>query len=208
MESTAVSVGQRVRLVGNATHSLVETICESRVNYWAGYATDFSCPCIFAYLGLRYAFSWPALIFGTLLGLIVFSLIEYAVHRWLLHDLRSPLFYLHNAHHNDPEKTSAFLFPTSFLLLMPVWFLFAWGFHFPQASFFLLGLSGGYFYFDTLHHVAHTRWTNQFPFRLVRKRWAFHKVHHRIEHSNFGVSTSLWDHVFGTHQNQMKRKQS
>ena len=203
-----LSVTQRVGLVGNTTRSLVGAICESRINYWAAYATDFSCPCIFVYLGVHHASSWPAIVFNSLLGLFVFSLIEYAVHRWLLHDLRSALFYLHDAHHNNPEMTSAFLFPTSFLLLMPTWCFLTWGLHFGEASYFLMGLSGGYFYYDTLHHVTHTRWTNQFPFRWLRKRWAFHRVHHRLEQSNFGVTSSFWDHVFGTHQNQLKRRQS
>ena len=136
-----------------------------------------------------------------------FSLIDYAVHRWLLHDRRSALFYMHDAHHNNPEKTSAFLFPTSFLLLIPVWCLLTW-LQFQQASYFLMGLSGGYFYFDTLHHVEHTTRINQIPFRWLKKRWAFHSVHHRIDQSNFGVITSFWDYVFGTHQQQIKRRQS
>lgn len=205
---TELSMAERVRQVGNTTRSMVGAICGSRINYWTAYAADFSCPCIFAYLGMHHASSWPAIIFSSLFGLFFFSLIEYAVHRWLLHDPRSALFYLHDAHHNNPEKTSAFLFPTSFLLLMPVWCLLTWGLHFQQASYFLMGLSGGYFYFDTLHHVEHTTRINQIPFRWLKKRWAFHSVHHRIDQSNFGVISSFWDYVFGTHQKQIKRRQS
>ena len=183
-------------------------ICESRVNYWAAYATDFSCPLIFLYLGLREASSWPAAAAACLLGLFVFSLIEYVVHRWLLHDPRSALFYLHDAHHQNPEKTSAFLFPTSILLLMTLWWLLTWGLHVHQAAYFLMGLSGGYLYFDTLHHVEHTTRINQIPFRWLQKRWAFHSVHHRLDQSNFGVTTAFWDSVFGTDQQQMKRRRS
>jgi sterol desaturase/sphingolipid hydroxylase (fatty acid hydroxylase superfamily) len=205
---TGLSMAERVRQVGNAARSRVGAICESRINYWAAYATDFSCPCIFAYLGMQNASSWPAVIFTSLFGLILFSLIEYAVHRWLLHDPRSALFYLHDAHHSDPEKHYASLFFTSILVLLPVWCLLTWGLHFQQASYFLMGLSGGYFYFGTLHHVEHATRINQIPFRWLRKRWAFHSVHHRIDKSNFGVITSFWDDVFGTNQKQMKRRQS
>jgi sterol desaturase/sphingolipid hydroxylase (fatty acid hydroxylase superfamily) len=186
----------------------MQTICASRINYWAAYATDVVCPCIFAYLGMRYASAWPAIVFNVLFGLAVFSLIEYAVHRWLLHNPRSALFRLHDAHHTNPQKIAAFPFPTSFLVLMPVWCLLTWGLHFAQASYFLVGLSVGYLYFDTLHHVEHTIRINQIPFRWLKKRWAFHSVHHRISESNFGVTTSFWDHVFGTNQRQMKRRQS
>ena len=205
---TALRITERVRQIGSTTGSMVGAICESRINYWAAYACDFSCPCIFAYLGMHHASSWPAITFSALVGLIFFSLIEYVVHRWLLHDRRSLLFYLHDAHHNNPERTSAFLFPTSLLLLMPAWFLLTRGLHFQQAVYFLMGLSCGYFYFDTLHHVEHTIRINQIPFRWLQKTWAFHSVHHRIERTNFGVITPFWDYVFGTHYKQIRRKQS
>jgi cyclopropane-fatty-acyl-phospholipid synthase len=205
---TELSMAERVRGVGKATRSIVGAICESRINYWAAYATDFSCPCIFAYLGLQHASSWPAILISALLGLFCFSLVEYAVHRWLLHDLRSALFYLHDAHHDNPEKTSAFLFPTSAVVMLPVWCVLSWGLHLQLASYFLMGLSSGYFLFDTLHHVQHKTRINQIPFRWLKKRWAFHSMHHRIDQSNFGVTTSFWDYVFGTHHKQIKRRQS
>jgi sterol desaturase/sphingolipid hydroxylase (fatty acid hydroxylase superfamily) len=201
-------MSDRVRQFGDATRSMVGTISESRINYWAAYAADFSCPWLFGYLGTRHASSWPAIIVSALLGLFFFSLIEYATHRWLLHDRRSALFYLHDAHHKNPEKTSAFFFPISFLLLMPVWSLLTWGLHFQLASYFLMGLSGGYFYFGTLHHVEHTMRINQIPFRWLKKKWAFHSVHHRLDQSNYGVITSFWDYIFATHQKQIKRRQS
>ena len=201
-------MAERVRLVGGNTRSLVAAICASRINYWLSYAIDVSCPCIFAYLGMSQASSWPGAVVSTLLGLSAFSLIEYTVHRWLLHDPRSALFYLHDAHHTHPEKISAFLFPTSLMLFLPAWCLLTWGLHVQQASYFLMGLSGGYVYFDTLHHMEHTKRVNQIPFRWLQKIWAFHSVHHRIDQSNFGVTTSFWDYVFGTHQQQIKRRQS
>lgn len=202
-----LDMAERVEQVAQTRRSMVGAICENRVNYWAAYATDFGCPCIFAYLGAQHASGWQAIILSSLLGLFFFSLIEYAVHRWLLHNPRSALFYLHDAHHNNPEKTSAFLFPASVLLLMPVWYVLTRGLHLELASYFLMGFSGGYFYFDTLHHVEHRTRINQIPFRWLKKRWAFHSVHHRLDESNFGVITSFWDYVFRTHQKQVKRRQ-
>ncbi len=186
-------------------NSIVEDICASPVNYWAAYATDFSCPCLFAYLGTHEEFGWPAAVIAALLGLLVFSFVEYAVHRWLLHHRGSTLFYLHDAHHKDPARTSAFLFPMSLAVFLPIWWLLR-EVHVPAASFFMMGVSGGYFYFDTLHHLEHQTRINQLPFRWLKKTWAFHSVHHRIDYSNFGVTTSLWDYVFGTQQRQLKRR--
>jgi sterol desaturase/sphingolipid hydroxylase (fatty acid hydroxylase superfamily) len=196
----------RVTQIGDASRTLVHTISKSRFNYWASYAVDFGCVVLFGYLGLRRQSGWPAVLIAFLFGVAVFTLVEYSIHRWLLHNPRSVLFQAHEAHHLDPEKPSAFLFPASFVVLMPIWALLTFGLRLPAASFFLCGFSAAYFYYGALHHFEHTTRINQIPFRWLQKRWAAHSVHHRLDRSNFGVMTSFWDHVFKTHQKQIKRK--
>ncbi len=182
--------------------SLLSTISENRFNYWASYVVDLACPLLFAYLGLRHLQRWPYVLISFLVGVFAFTFAEYAIHRWLLHDPRSVFFYLHASHHMDPKKTASFPFPTTLVVLLPIWLLLT-RMHFQPASFFLCGFSAGYAYFGLLHHVEHTTRINQIPFRWLQKRWAAHSVHHRLDHSNFGVMTSFWDYVFGTKQ---KRK--
>ncbi len=194
------------RQIGDASRSLLRTLSKSRANYWASYVVDFSCPVLFAYLGLRYHSSWPSMIISLLFGLFVFTLVEYSIHRWLLHDPRSVLYQAHEAHHLDPQKPSAFFFAASFVVLMPIWLFLNSLLHLHGASFFLCGFSAGYFYYGALHHFEHTTRINQIPFRWLQGRWAAHSVHHRLDSSNFGVMTSFWDYVFGTHQKQRKRK--
>jgi dihydroceramide fatty acyl 2-hydroxylase len=196
----------RARQAGSASRSLLSDLSKSRANYWAAYTVDFTCPVLFAYLGLRHHPSWLSIFINSAIGLVVFSLVEYCVHRWLLHNPKSVFFPLHEAHHNQPEATAAGLFPTSFLILMPVWLLLTYGLHWQGGSFFLCGLSAGNFYFDSLHNLEHTTRINQIPFRWLQGRWAAHSVHHRLDRTNFGVMTSFWDYVFGTHQKQAKRK--
>ena len=188
--------------------SLLDAISATRANYWASYACDFSCILIFAYLGLRGTWSWPLAVVSSLFGFAVFTLVEYAIHRWLLHDPENGLFPLHEAHHLDAEKLTAFFAPTSILVLMPIWFMLTHGLHLPHASFFLSGFSLGYLYFGVLHHVEHTTRVNHLPFRWLKSRWAAHSVHHHVEGSNYGVITSFWDYVFGTAQSQVKRRRS
>lgn len=196
----------RVKQVGSASRSLLNSISKSRTNYWLAYAVDAFCPMLFAYLGLRHRPGWVSIAVCSAIGLAVFSLIEYAIHRWLLHNPETFFFPLHEAHHLHPEQTAAFLFPTSFVVLMPIWFLLVDVLHWQGGSFFLAGLSAGYVYFDTLHHLEHTVRINQIPFRWLQGRWAAHSVHHHLDHTNYGVMTSFWDYVFGTHQKQVKRK--
>ena len=196
----------RLRQIGYASRSLLRTLSKSRANYLASYVVDFSCPVLFAYLGLHRQPNWPSTIISSLFGLFVFTLVEYSIHRWLLHDPRSVLYQAHEAHHLDPEKPSAFLFPASFLVLMPIWLVLADALRIHGASFFLCGFSAGYFYYGALHHFEHTTRINQIPFRWLQGRWAAHSVHHRLDDSNFGVMTSFWDYVFETHQKDRKRK--
>jgi sterol desaturase/sphingolipid hydroxylase (fatty acid hydroxylase superfamily) len=200
-------IASRIRQFSAASGSVVAAIAESRLNYWASYVTDFSCPLLFAWLGIRHGQTWPSMVISATFGLAVFTLVEYSIHRFLLHNPKSSLYHLHEAHHKHPENPSAFLFPTSVVVLMLVWCLFTYGFHIHSASFFLAGLSAGYCYFGALHHFEHTTRINQIPFRWLQGRWAAHSVHHHIEETNFGVMTSFWDYVFGTHQKQRKRRQ-
>ena len=205
--SQELSIATKIRQIGTAASDLMGTISESRANYWASYVTDFSCPVLFAWLGAHHGLSWPAVILSSFLGVATFSLIEYAIHRWLLHNPKSVLYPLHEAHHNHPETPSAFLFPTSLVVLGLVWLCVAYAFHLPAASFFIAGVAAGYCCFGALHHFEHTTRINQIPFRWLQKRWAAHSVHHRLDQSNFGVTTSFWDYVFGTSQKQVKRRQ-
>ncbi len=196
----------RFKQFGDASRTILQTISNNRINYWAAYAVDFGCPVLFGYLGLRHPPGWPSILLSSLCGVAAFTLVEYAIHRWLLHNPQCFLFPLHEAHHQRPGETAAFLFPTSFLVLMPIWWLLTGLLHLAGASFFLCGFSGAYFYYDTLHHFEHTVRINQIPFRWLQGRWAAHSVHHRLDNSNYGVMTSFWDYVFGTHQKQVKRK--
>jgi sterol desaturase/sphingolipid hydroxylase (fatty acid hydroxylase superfamily) len=183
--------------------SLLSTISESQANYWASFVVDLTCPLLFAYLGLHPPMHWSSAIISFLAGLLAFSLAEYSIHRWLLHDPRSFLFYLHESHHANPGKPAGIPFPTSLAVLLPVWLLLT-SMHFQPASFLLSGFSAGYLYFGVLHYMEHSTRINQIPFRWLQHRWAAHSVHHRLEQSNFGVMTSFWDYVFRT---QYKRRQ-
>jgi len=195
-----------VEKTGSTSRSWLSTLSESRANLWAANFVDFGCPVLFAYLGWRRHLGWSSIVVSFLFGLFVFTFVEYVIHRWLLHNPKSVFYPLHNAHHNAPEAISAGLFPQSFVVLMPVWLLLTYGFHLNGASFFLCGLSAGNFYFGMLHSLEHSVRINQVPFRWLQGRWAAHGVHHKLDHTNYGVMTSFWDYVFGTHQRQAKRK--
>jgi sterol desaturase/sphingolipid hydroxylase (fatty acid hydroxylase superfamily) len=134
-------------------------------------------------------------------GLAAWSLIEYIFHRFLLHGM-SPFREWHAAHHDRPTAriASPTVFSASLILVLvylPAWLL-AGGW---RACSLTLGVTSGYFAYAITHHATH-HWRASGSWLLRRKRW--HAAHHHTADSPrcFGVTNSLWDHVFGTAQNR------
>jgi len=184
---------------------LLRRVAESRINYWLAYAVDLTCPAVLAYLGWQHASGWAAALLAFCGGAFVFSFIEYALHRWLFHAPRSFARAIHQTHHSSPLAAVAIPFPSSagaaFLM---------WSYLMPiageqQAGFFGSGLLSGYFWYSMLHHFQHSIRIRALPLRLLRRRWGAHAVHHGRSDRNFGVTTSFWDHVFGTYNSLRKQ---
>ncbi len=130
-------------------------------------------------------------------GLALWTLMEYALHRFVLHGPQ-PFRRWHGAHHQRPTAliglptiASAALFGV--LVFAPARLaLGTW-----HASALTLGVLLGYLAYAVAHHATH-HWPARTPWTQQRKRW--HALHHHAkEHPQcFGVTVSFWDHVFGT----------
>ena len=130
-------------------------------------------------------------------GYWFWTLAEYIVHRFVLH--RVPLFStLHKAHHAAPRE----LIGTPTVFSLAVFYCFAFwpiaeydGVQ-PAAS-WLAGLLAGYFWYVAVHYAVHHFGSGGYSFIKRLKRQ--HAVHHHGEgECNFGVTTTLWDRLFGT----------
>ena len=146
--------------------------------------------------------------FGLLLlvsGVLSWGLIEYGLHRFIFHyDARTAfgkklVYAAHLSHHDDPRATNRFF--SSLVISAPVaaaYLLLAWiatG-SLRAASFLFAGLAFGYFYYEWLHFRAHHRRARLRPFRYLRK---YHLMHHyRTPELRFGVTSPLFDVIFGT----------
>lgn len=119
-----------------------------------------------------------------LLGIVVYSFVEYAVHRWVLH---GPMKRYHSEHHRNPAKRAN----TPFTVLIPG-FLAVWLLVGPAM---MLGTMACWAWSGALHWRLHVgRLTAAWVLDL-RKH---HIGHHRKGSTNYGVSTKLWDRLFGT----------
>ena len=133
----------------------------------------------------------------AILGLAGWTAIEYALHRFVLHGVQ-PFRRWHAEHHERPSALictptilSASLIAT--LVFLPAWpALGAW-----RACALTLGVLIGYLAYTVTHHATH-HWRADSAWMLQRKRWhALH--HHAVEQPGcYGVTSSLWDHVFGS----------
>jgi len=137
---------------------------------------------------------WPSLAALVILGAAAWTLIEYAVHRFVLHGLE-PFLGWHAEHHARPTalmSTPTLLSASLIALLVFLPALLAVGSW--RASALTLGVTTGYLAYALTHHATH-HWRSHGPWMTRRKRW--HARHHHME-GCYGVTCSFWDRVFGS----------
>lgn len=174
-------------------------------NYWFTFVTD---P-----LTVFFFLFWEAFIlrsslvislFSYAAGLFAWSLVEYSFHRCIYHKGRTPAHAGHQIHHRSPETLIAMPWFVVTGLFALVWYVFAYMLQFRFALSFAGGLLSGFVVYGAFHHLHHH---SDFKSRHYRKLRAHHFIHHRFPDVNFGVTSRLWDHVFGTtYKHKMKRQ--
>lgn len=132
-----------------------------------------------------------ALIFVA--GLFSWTLVEYVIHGVLGHAHRTFVTPLHDVHHRDPHAVFAIgaWIPTAVLLL---------------GSALIFGAAAGVIFYGgvvagfALYEIVHWRIHFAMPCCEIEARMrARHLAHHlREPDAIFGVTTPLWDIVFGT----------
>jgi sterol desaturase/sphingolipid hydroxylase (fatty acid hydroxylase superfamily) len=134
-----------------------------------------------------------------LLGMVVWSLVEYLLHRFLFHIKPSKFQYtIHGVHHEYPrDKERLMMPPLPGLMLVSVFFGIWWlitGIHYAPAL--MTGFLLGYLFYTFIHYVVHA----YKPIRPFTFFWAHHLKHHnpQFENKAYGVSSPVWDWVFGT----------
>lgn len=137
---------------------------------------------------------WLTLAALVVLGAVAWTLMEYALHRFVLHGLE-PFLSWHAEHHERPTAlmgTPTLLSISLVALLVFLPGLLAAGFW--KASALTLGVTAGYLAYALTHHATH-HWRSRSPWMARRKRW--HARHHHTA-ACYGVSCSFWDKVFGS----------
>jgi sterol desaturase/sphingolipid hydroxylase (fatty acid hydroxylase superfamily) len=171
----------------------------SKVGYYADFFIYSTLVLVLVALSLRKGrpdqWVWLA---AAVAGVVSWTLVEYLLHRFVLH--RIPLIAdLHRAHHAAPRAyvgtpTWASLLTLAAVSFVPVWRLISLNVAFGAIS----GVITGWLWYGIVHHVIHHRRPRRLAIYL-RVAMHRHLLHHSPHASgNFGVTTAIWDYVFGT----------
>ncbi len=136
-------------------------------------------------------------------GVLIWTLLEYIIHRWVFHHEPSTHlgkklhFIVHGVHHDYPNDGRRLVMPPAVSIPLAVifWLFFALTLG-RFASAVSAGFAFGYVCYDSIHYAIH-----HFP--MKRGIWLSlkqsHLRHHfHDDHAGYGVSSPLWDYVFRT----------
>lgn len=145
-------------------------------------------------------------------GLLTWGLYEYATHRWVLHrtpredGFNLPGNVTHLRHHADPDSLERLNVQLSESVpVSAVYCLAAWGLtgSWQAAVYLFTGLIAGYFFYEYLDFQAHHGTSRG---RLTRYFRKYHLQHHHYDATvRYGVTSPLFDYLFGTFHLEPRR---
>ncbi|MEN4012766.1 MAG: sterol desaturase family protein [Bellilinea sp.] len=154
-------------------------------------------------------YSALTVVVGFIMGLFLWSLSEYLLHRFLFHykpktARQEKIFYLfHGIHHEQPQCKTRLVMPP--VVSIPMALAFFGIFHLLFSVFFnapfltaviFSAFIFGYLVYDITHYATH-HWQMRSGILKALKR--HHMRHHyKTPNQRFGVSSPLWDYVFDT----------
>jgi sterol desaturase/sphingolipid hydroxylase (fatty acid hydroxylase superfamily) len=145
------------------------------------------------------------LVLIALCGLVVWSLSEYLLHRFVFHYQATGrigkylVFMFHGVHHAAPRDKTRLVMPPAgaVIVMLGLWQMFRLVVPAPWIEPFCAFFIIGYLVYDYFHYSTH-----HFPMKhpLLHFLKVYHLRHHYGSYGKrFGVSSPLWDRVFGTY---------
>lgn len=157
---------------------------------------------LFAYYLYAYAPAVTSAVSIFVGGFIFWTFFEYLMHRYIFHFVNeSPMvkrfhYLIHGVHHEYPrDHERLFMPPVPGLIILSLIFTAQYLIAGKYVFAFLPGMMSGYLVYAFMHYSIH-KFQPPKPLRFI---WKHHNMHH-FKHQNkaYGVSSPLWDYVFGT----------
>lgn len=163
---------------------------------------------VFAGVSFYYALTDTSISLGLgllvmLAGYIFFTFVEYMMHKHFFHmepdtPIKDKLQYsVHGVHHDYPKDKDRLAMPpfvsAAYAAISYLLFKLILG---DFAFYFLPGFLVGYVSYLGVHYIVHAFNPPKNFFKIL---WVNHAIHHYKDPDiAFGVSTPLWDIIFGT----------
>lgn len=136
-------------------------------------------------------------------GLLVFTLIEYIMHRFVFHlhpktERQEKFAYtVHGVHHDYPKDKDRLAMPPPLSLILSAAFYLLFELIIGELVYgFLPGFLMGYAAYLWVHYMVHAFKPPRNFFKIL---WVHHGIHHYKDPENaFGVSSPFWDVIFRT----------
>jgi sterol desaturase/sphingolipid hydroxylase (fatty acid hydroxylase superfamily) len=146
---------------------------------------------------------------GFVAGLFLWTFTEYTLHRFVFHfrprtaSQAKVIYLFHGIHHHQPRCKTRLVMPPA--VSIPLALLFYALFHLILSVVLgkphwvaptFAGFLTGYVVYDMIHYATH-----HFPMRQAVPKFLkrYHLQHHyKTPDRRFGVSSPLWDVIFGT----------
>ena len=166
-------------------------------------------PVVFLLLFTSSGISLVNITIGFLIGLFVWTLAEYTLHRFVFHfppktpRMERITFLFHGVHHAQPQCKTRLVMPPVVALPFAAlfyglfWLIIGRGLGSPEWVHPLTaGFLTGYLIYDLTHYATH-HWPMRSGYLRYLKR--YHMAHHfKNPDGLYGVSSPAWDYVFGT----------
>jgi sterol desaturase/sphingolipid hydroxylase (fatty acid hydroxylase superfamily) len=172
----------------------------SKIAYFADFAIYSVILALLLVLGLRGAD--PAVrihaLSAVVFGMLAWTLFEYVLHRFVLHG-GSRIAPLHTRHHELPRAyigTPTWLSTAviAIFVFLPGWL----GLSLNTGAGLTAGVVIGFLWYGLAHHAIHHRQPRFLAAWLAAASRRHFRHHGSSGAGNFGVTTPLWDRLFGT----------
>jgi len=137
-------------------------------------------------------------------GITITTLIEYNLHRFAMHYVpKTPFgrlnhFIIHGYHHDFPNDPLRLVLPP--VAIWPIAAAVSAVYYFVFGAYFwpvLGGTAAGYIAYDWMHFYTHHANPKRGIGKFIKR---YHMMHHfDSPHHRFGITSPLWDLVFGSY---------
>lgn len=147
--------------------------------------------------------SVPDFLIFFMSGLLVWTITEYLLHRFIFHyqptskmGLRLH-FIFHGVHHDYPKDAKRLVMPPSASIPLAILFYLLFSLFFKNTNnlyIFFSGFITGYLCYDMIHYAIHHL---NFKSNIMKNIKQHHMLHHYSDDTKgYGVSSALWDILF------------